>query len=84
MMMMNSPLFAVLLLCIYKFDSALSVAFVTQKSQLLQHRKSSKTGHLSSLSATEDKEDKFSFQQRIESIKTAAVGAISVCLFAKL
>ena len=77
--MMKSPLFALLLLCIAKFDFA--EAFATQKSHL-QHHNSKTAGRISSLSATEekntDKEDKFSFQQRIESVKTAAVGAISV------
>lgn len=77
--MMNS-LFALLLLCLVKFDLAFSAAFVTQKSHL-QHHNSKKADHLSSLSATKrkkiDKEDKFSFQQRIESVKTAAVGALS-------
>jgi hypothetical protein len=85
--MMNS-LLALLLLCVVKFDLALSAAFVTQKSHLQHHTSNKKAGrHLSSLSATKrkkiDKEDKFSFQQRIESVKTAAVGALSVCLFAK-
>mmetsp|Transcript_25518 Transcript_25518/g.43259 ORF Transcript_25518/g.43259 Transcript_25518/m.43259 type:complete len:207 (+) Transcript_25518:76-696(+) len=76
--MMKSPLFALLLLCIAKFGVA--EAFATQKSHL-QHHNSKTAGRISSLSATEekntDKEDKFSFQQRIESVKTAAVGAIS-------
>ena len=76
---MKSPLFALLLVCIAAFDFA--EAFATQKSHL-QHINSKIEGRISSLSATEektaDKEDKFSFQQRIESVKTAAVGALSV------
>ena len=76
---MKSPLFALFLVCIAAFDFA--EAFVTQKSHL-QHINSKIEGRISSLSATEeknvDKEDKFSFQQRIESVKTAAVGALSV------
>lgn len=79
-MIMKSPLFALLLLYIAKFDFVES--FATQKCQ--QHRISKRAGPVSSLSATEeksiDKEDKFSFQQRIESVKTAAVGAVSVSL----
>ena len=78
-MIMKSPLFALLLLCIAKFDFA--EAFATQTSHL-QHHNSKKAGQISSLSAIKekntDKEDKFSFQQRIESVKTAVVGALSV------
>lgn len=60
---------------------------MTQKSQL-QHHNSKRIGRISSLSSTEEKkadapkEDKFSFQQRIESVKTAAVGALSVSCYA--
>ena len=78
---MKSLLFTILVLCTIG-DFKLSAAFVTQK--LSKHHSSS---NLVSLSATPDdrettivkKEDKFSFKQRIESIKTAAVGALSVC-----
>jgi hypothetical protein len=78
---MKSLLFTILVLCTIS-DFKLSAAFVTQK--LSKHHSSS---NLVSLSATPDdrettivkKEDKFSFKQRIESIKTAAVGALSVC-----
>jgi hypothetical protein len=76
---MKSLLFTILVLCTIG-DFKLSAAFVTQK--LSKHHSSS---NLVSLSATPDdrettivkKEDKFSFKQRIESIKTAAVGALS-------
>ena len=79
---MKSILFTILVLCTTISDFKLSAAFVTQK--LSKHHSSS---NLVSLSATPDdrettivkKEDKFSFKQRIESIKTAAVGALSVC-----
>lgn len=79
---MMKSLFALLLICIASFDIA--EAFVTQKSQLQPHN-SKRIGRISSLSSTEEKEaekeDKFSFQQRIESVKTAAVGALSVSCY---
>lgn len=57
---------------------------MTQKSHL-QHQNSKRIGRISSLSSTEEnnteKEDKFSFTQRIESVKTAAVGALSVSCY---
>lgn len=82
---MKSILFTILVLCTTISNFKLSAAFVTQK--LSKHHSSS---NLVSLSATPDdrettivkKEDKFSFKQRIESIKTAAVGALSVCFLA--
>ena len=82
---MKSLLFTILVLCTIS-DFKLSAAFVTQK--LSKHHSSSNL--VSLLSATSDdrettivkKEDKFSFKQRIESIKTAAVGALSVCFLA--
>ena len=74
---MMKSLFALLLVCVASFNNV-AEAFATQKSHL-QHQR---IGRISSLSATEEKntekEDKFSFQQRIESVKTAAVGALSV------
>ncbi len=60
---------------------------MSQKFQLQPHN-SKRIGRTSSLSSTEEKkadtpkEDKFSFQQRIESVKTAAVGALSVSCYA--
>lgn len=78
---MKSLLFTILVFCTIS-NFKLSAAFVAQKSS--KH-------HLVSLSATPDvdsdrdstiKEDKFSFKQRIESIKTAGVGALSVCFLA--
>ena len=82
---MNSLLFTILVLCTIISDFKLSAAFVTQK--LSKHHSSS---NVSLLSATPDdrettivkKEDKFSFKQRIESIKTAGIGALSVCFLA--
>ena len=82
---MKSLLFTILVLCTIS-DFKLSAAFVTQ--ELSKHHSS---GNLVSLlSATPDdrettivkKEDKFSFKQRIESIKTAGIGALSVCFLA--
>ncbi len=84
---MMKSLFAILLFCIASFNFV--EAFVTQKSQL-QPNNSKRIGRILSLSSTEEKkadtpkEDKFSFQQRIESVKTAAVGALSVSCVAML
>ena len=83
---MKTTLFA-LLLGIVNIDLVVSAAsFVTQKSSSSKPKHRSSFNLVTSLSAAApkrkkiDKEDKFSFQQRIESIKTAAVGAVSVCL----